>query len=224
MTDVLFRWPETAKFGRPVTKTKLYENGVVSSAVKKRFIAQVEEITWAYKLAESTINLPGSSEVPEIQIVVIHAKANDVDDAVLATIDKAIKQPVIFEIVTADGTRMTATLKAGSTGGRYYSSEWSQEDARRPLPPGVTLADLYAALLDSLLPIRVRRGEGLSELADRLAAIARLEREISALTRKLRAEPQLNRKVELRRALKTQQASLADVTKSTTASTMTKTN
>lgn len=224
MTEILYHWPDAARFGKPITKTKFYERGVVTPAVRARFVAEVDSITWAYKLAESTINLPSSSEIPEIQVLVVKAKGVDVDDSVLTTIDKAIKQPVIFEIVTADGTRMTATLKAGSTGGRYYSSEWSQEDARRPLPPGVTLADLYAALLDSLLPIRVRRGEGLSELGDRLAAIARLEREISALTRKLRAEPQLNRKVELRRALKTQQASLADLTNSTTASTMTKTN
>lgn len=221
MTDVLFRWPETAKFGRPVTKTKLYEHGVVSSAVKKRFIAQVEEITWAYKLAESTINLPGSSEVPEIQIVVIHAKANDVDDAVLATIDKAIKQPVIFEIATAQRTRMTATLKAGTSSGRYYSTEWSPADRRRPLPPSITLPNLYAALLEPLLPIRLRGGEGLSDLADRLAACSRLEREVATLERRLKAEPQLNRKVELRRTLKTKQDRLADLTNSTTASTMT---
>jgi hypothetical protein len=62
------------------------------------------------------------------------------------------------------------------------------------------------------------------DIADRLAAVSRLEREIAALERKLRAEPQLNRKVELRRTLLTQQASLADLTNSTTASTMTTTN
>ena len=224
MTGVLYSWPDAARFGKPITKSKFYEQGVVTPAVRARFAAEVESITWAYKLAESTINLPSNNEVPEIQVLVIQAKGVDVDDTVLTTIDKAIKQPVLFEIATAQRTRMTATVKAGSSGGRYYSSEWSQGDARRPLPPSVTLPNLYTALLDSLLPIRVRRGEKLTELADRLAATARLEREISALTRKLRAEPQLNRKVELRRALNTHKASLADLTNSTTTSTVTKTN
>jgi len=36
----------------------------------------------------------------------------------------------------------------------------------------------------------------------------RLEREISALEQKLRSEPQLNRKVELRRELRAKQADL----------------
>jgi hypothetical protein len=45
----------------------------------------------------------------------------------------------------------------------------------------------------------------MSDVADRLAAVRKLEREVAALERKLRTEPQLNRKVELRRTLKTKQ-------------------
>lgn len=224
MTDVLYRWPEAARFGKIIPKSKFYERAVVTPTVRARFVAEVEGITWAYKLAETTINLPSSSEVPEIQVLVITAKGPNVDDSVLTTIDKAIKQPVIFEIATAGGTRMTSTLKTGTPGGRYYSSGWSQEDDRRPLPPSITLSSLYAALLEPLLPIRLRGSEGLSDLADRLARVSRLEREVARLERKLRAEPQLNRKVELRRTLRAQQGTLADLTNATTASTMTTAN
>lgn len=48
----------------------------------------------------------------------------------------------------------------------------------------------------------------MSDVAARLQAVRKLEREVASLERKLRAEPQLNRKVELRRALKTKQAEL----------------
>lgn len=224
MTDVLYRWPETAKFGKSIPKTKFYEHGGVTAVFRARFVAEVDGITWAYKLAESTINLPASKEVPEIQVLVVKAKGADIDDSVLTAIDKAIKQPVIFEIVASQGTRMTATLKAGLPSKRYYSTEWSRGDSRRPLPPSITLPNLYAALLDPLLPTPVRPGEEVSEIAARLAAISRLERDISGLDRKLRSEPQLNRKVELRRALKTQQAGLRDLTNATTAPTTTTTN
>jgi len=224
MTDVLYRWPEAARFGKSIPKTKFYERVVVTPAVRARFVAEVDGITWAYKLAESTINLPPSEEVPEIQVFVVKAKGADVDNSVLTTIDKAIKQPVIFEVVSTQGTRMTATLKAGLPVGRYYSSEWGQGDRRQPLPPSITLPNLYAALLDPLLPTGIRPDEQVSDIAARLAEMSRLERDISALTRKLKAEPQLNRKVELRRALKTQQVSLADLTNPTPASTMTTTN
>ena len=35
MTDVLYRWPEAAKFGRRVPKEKFYEHGTVSTAVRE---------------------------------------------------------------------------------------------------------------------------------------------------------------------------------------------
>lgn len=224
MTDLLYRWPDTARFGKAIPKTKFYERAVVTPAVRARFVAEVEGITWAYKLAESTINLPPSSEIPEIQVLVIKAKGADIDGSVLMTIDTAIKQPVIFEIVSTQGTRMTATIKAGIPRGRYYSTEWSRGDRRQPLPPSITLSHLYAALLDPFLPTTIRPGERVVDLAARLEAISRLERHVSVLTRKLRAEPQLNRKVELRRALKTEQARLQHLTNTTTAPTTTKTN
>ena len=64
MTDILYRWPEAAKFGRRVPKEKFYEHGTVTTAVREKFITEVQRITWAYKLAESTINLPASPAAP----------------------------------------------------------------------------------------------------------------------------------------------------------------
>ena len=90
MTDILYRWPEAAKFGRRVPKEKFYEHGTVSPAVREKFIAEVQRITWAYKLAETTINLPGTPAVPEIQVFTIDAKTDDVSEAVLGAIDKAL--------------------------------------------------------------------------------------------------------------------------------------
>ena len=119
---------------------------------------------------------------------------------------------------------MTATLKKSTLRGRYYTTEWSRADLRLPLPPSISLSNLYAALLAPLLPTSIRPGERMTDIADRLAAISRLERKVASLERKLRSESQLNRKVELRRTLTAQQAKFADLTNATTASTMTKTN
>jgi hypothetical protein len=113
MTGLLFRWPQAAKFGRVVPKAKFYEHATVSAAVRKTFVSEVQSITWAYKLAETTINLSGTAAVPEIQVFQIDAKGDDVSESVLRTIDKAVKMPIIFEVTCGDGpgrrTRMTAT-------------------------------------------------------------------------------------------------------------------
>lgn len=217
MTDILYRWPDAARFGKRVPKEKFYEHGTVSTAVREKFINEVQRITWAYKLAEATINLPGTSAVPEVQVFAIEAKADDVSEAVLGAIDKAIPFPIIFEITRhrADQpeARTVAAHKQLSTGApkisAYYSTGWQTgETARQALPAAITLPALYAALLQPLTPITARPGEEMSDVADRLAAVRKLEREVASLERKLRTEPQLNRKVELRRTLKTKQHEL----------------
>ena len=217
MADLLYRWPEAAKFGRRVPKEKFYEHGTVNTAVRAKFISDVQRVTWAYKLAEATINLPGTPAVPEVQVFTIDSKGTDVGEPILNAIDKAIPFPIIFEITrqSAGSTevRMVAAHKHLGTGAPklsgYYSTGWQPGDTtRQPLPTAITLPALYTALLQPMTPLAVRPGEEMSEVADRLAAVRKLEREIAALERKLRTEPQLNRKVELRRTLKTKQHEL----------------
>lgn len=218
MTGGLYRWPEAARFGRVVPKAKFYEHGTVPTAVRERFIAEVQRITWAYKLAENTINLPGSGAVPEIQVLQIDAKGDDVSESVLIAIDKAVRTPVVFEVTRGDGTarrtRMVAAHKTPSSGatklGAYYTTEWQPHNiARQPLPTAIDLPALYAGLLESLTPLTARPGEDAAEMTARLESVRKLERQVAALEQKLRAEPQLNRKVEIRRTLKSKQAALA---------------
>ncbi len=220
MRAPLYRWPSAAQFGRTVPKTKFYEHASIGSTIKDRFVSDVRRITWAYKLAESTINLPGSVEVPEIQVFEIGAKEEDVAESVLAAIDKAVRTPIIFEISRGEGTngsiRMVAAHKQLGTGppklGPYFSTDWQPASGDRvPLPTAIDLTSIYIALLQPLTPVASRVGENVSEVVGILLTIRSLEREIAALERKLRNEPQLNRKIELRRILKSKQAMVMDL-------------
>lgn len=224
MTALLYRWPPAAKFGRAVPKTKFYEHAAIAASVKDSFVSDVRRITWAHKLAESTINLPASAEVPEIQVFEIEAKDQDVTEAVLAAIDKAVRTPIIFEIrrgEASDGAiRMVAAHKQLKTAapklGPYFSTEWQPALSKRSvLPTAVDLLSLYTALLQPLTPVAARPGEKVSDVVGRLTAVRALEREVAALERKLRSEPQLNRKVELRRTLRAKQADLAQLNTTT---------
>lgn len=215
--NLLYRWPAAAKFGRKVPKEKFYEHGTVPTVVREKFISEVQRITWAYKLAESTINLVGSVAVPEIQVFEIDAKGNDVSEPVINAIDNSIPFPIIFEISREAGEgrslRTTAAHKQLGTGApkssAHFSTGWQPADAeRQPLPTSITLSALYTALLHPLMPVTARPGEDMQGIAARIQAIGKLEREVVALERKLRTEQQLNRKIELRRTLKTKQAEL----------------
>ena len=222
MTALLYRWPKAAEFGRVIPKTKFYEHTNIGWTVKDRFVSDVRRITWAYKLAEATIKIPGSSEVPEIQVFEIESKGEDVAESVLGAIDRAVRTPIIFEIRRGEGAdesvRMVGAHKQLDVGapklGPYLSTDWQPASVDRvPLPTAIDLAGMYTALLQPMTLVATRPGETLSEVVERLISVRSLQREITALERRLRNEPQLNRKVELRRTLKTKQAALVDLTR-----------
>jgi len=217
----LYRWPAAAKFGRVVPKSKFYESGAVTAAVREKFVTDVKRITWAYKLADETLHLRGSAEVPEIQVFVLDAKDDDISDDVLTAIDKAVKFPIIFEIkrTTKDDVeiRMVACHKQlGASKPKlsaYFGTGWTVAETERiPVPISVDLPALYAALISPILPIPVLPGERPHQTAERLAQTAKLEREISVIERRLRTEPQFNRKVELRRELQAATEVLTKIT------------
>ena len=217
MSDLLYQWPAIAKFGSRVPKGKFYERSSVAVTVREKFVSEVHRITWTYKLAESTINLPGSAAVPELQVFQIETNLGDVSECVLAAIDKAIPYPIIFEITRAfEGGRQVRMVAAHKVLGAsapqlsaYYTTSWQPSDThRQPLPTAITLAGLYTTLLEPLVPLTARPGEDTLEVAARLNTVRKLEREIATLERKIRTEPQLNRKIELRRTLKSKQVQL----------------
>ncbi|AGP31778.1 DUF4391 domain-containing protein [Corynebacterium terpenotabidum] len=217
MTDLLYRWPTAAEFARRIPKDKFYGRGRDRAAVKEKFVAEVDRITWAYKLAEVTVNLPDSDAVPEVQVFEVVAKEDDISDQVLRAMDTAVLSPIIFEVMRDHGDRrevrmVAAHKKLGSgapTLSGYFSTGWMPSEAERsPLPAAVSLEALYEALLEPLTRVTVRAEDSVAEVSDRLNQVGKLEREVAALERKIRTEKQFNRKVELRRNLKIKQQEL----------------
>ena len=213
----LFRWPDAAKVDRELTKERLYKEGAVSASVRRRFVEEVQHVRWAYKLGEESLHLRGSDDVPEVQVFHVELKGEDLSDSVLASIDKAVPSPIIFELHRTRAGRhevqpVAARKRPGQKGakvGDYVRGEWTVElPDRDPLPPAIDLSGLYTQLMLTLLPITERRGEGLHAALDRAATARKLQREIDALEKRVQREPQFNRKVELRRELRTRKAEL----------------
>jgi len=211
----LFGFPPQAQVGRVLPKSKIYEHGKISTALRERFVKQVEQITWQYKLAPETINLPAGAGVTEIEIFDIALKTETLVDDVLRAIDRAIPLPILFQLHYQARTRMVATYKRPSEAeagkwviDSYFASEWQPADAaREPLPIALDLHSLYEQLLRSLLPQPARPGERLPEQLERLTRLRSRQNEYTQLEARLHKEKQFNRKVALNaelRALKTE--------------------
>lgn len=225
MTD-LVQWPATAKVDRIIPKERLYAETSASATLKRRFVDEVQRVRWAYKLGEESLRLAPGETVTEIQVFVIDLKGDSLDNSVLAAIDRRIPSHIMFELRREDGLwteqAMTAAYKRSGVktkGNDYYRSGWIGADRpRSPMPATLDMEGLYSRLLSRLLPYPIRPAEHLSDALDRMGRIRGLTREVAALEKKLRNEPQLNRKLELRKQLQERTAVLAELASSTSSS------
>ena len=180
--SIYWKFPETAKFGRVIPKEKLYQQAGVNAELKQRFVEQVGQIKWAYKLAENTINLDKTDQVHELEVIQIKLKAQTLDEKILRAIDKAIPHPTLFilsrevkstvhaasdkareqEICYQAAHKVKQVISTNSSTQKekwqqsiYLKSQWLQQARQpaKPLPAATNLERLYSQLLEALMPI-----------------------------------------------------------------------
>jgi hypothetical protein len=186
-----WKFPEAAKFGRVIPKEKLYSQAGANAELKQLFVEQVAQIKWAYKLAESTINLAKTEQVHELEVIHIKLKAKTLDDKILTAIDKAIPHPTLF-MLTRDSKQddkvkganeeepaeqeisyqaahklktLTQSNKEKWQQSAYLKSQWlvpSRQHAAS-LPSATSLESLYNQLIEALIPLGFQGAKNLQE-------------------------------------------------------------
>ena len=211
-----YAYPQAARFGRVLSKSKIYGAARVPKKLRQCFVDQVEQIVWACKLAPETINLNAAPDVPEIQVFELRLKEAELDYEVLRAIDKAINFPLLFELAKHGKRRMIAAYKRRSEANsakrvisEYFAADWEAADApRKPLPQALHLGVLYDKILFELLPGQPRKGEALIDRVARIEAIRAKQREIERIKARLTREPQFNKQVAINAELRAATAEL----------------
>ena len=212
----LFLYPPQTALKRVIAKSRIYDGANASTALRDRFVAEVDQIIWAHKLAPETLNLAPTAAVPEIQVFRLTLRGDAMHDDILRAIDRAVPFPLMFELHSGDRIQPAAAYKrpSASDGGKWVLSDplrgdWVSADTpRKPLPVAVSMAALYDGLLGALMPIAAAAGEDVETRLARLAEIKAKEREIAQLQSRLRRENQFNIKVTLHGQLAEAQATL----------------
>lgn len=225
--SALFNYPDRARLGRKVPKSRIVVAGNPSRRVRDQLTSQVARITWEYKLAPETLNLKGSRAVPEIQVFSVALKSAGVRDElpmdVLKCIDRAINFPLIFELTSSredgaprDVIRVAATYKRPSEADaskwvvdNYFATEWLPSNAsREQLPIALNLTQLYELMLRELIPLASRKGESIEALTERQSKVSAKQKAYRHLEERVHREKQFNRKVELNQELRALKAEL----------------
>ena len=218
--QAVFFWPPKAAVNRSVAKAKIYAHAKPTAALRALFVDQVESITWAYKLAPETINLPAKPDVPEIEVFEIALKLPDVNHSVLRCIDKAIPFPILFVLRYDGHSQPVAAYKRPSDAasgqwvvGDYHAAPWQKDGVVRPgLPVTLDLQGLYEQLLRQHLVVPARAGESLRDQLDRLSLLSAKQAAAAKLETRLAQEKQFNRKIEINAQLRTIRQELDSLT------------
>lgn len=207
----MMNFPKTTEFNRRIPKQKFYSNLSVSPQIKKIFVEQIATINWANKLAPTTLNVKNGEIVTEIEVFHLMLNQKSLDERVLQLIDKEIPYHILFELEYEGQIQIWIGYKEESQTraetfkvNRYYHTDWLTKDKIHFEIDGLNMDALYEGFIKRIagdnLTINVNESVGTAIL--RTEEKEKLDKQISALEKKLYREKQFNRQVQLNAELK----------------------
>lgn len=203
----MISFPESTKVGRIIAKEKFYNK--TDTATKNLFQNEIARITWEYKLAPETINLP-AKHWPEIEVFRITLKNYELPTKVLKVIDSAIPYPILFFIEKGTAKKAVVCYKEQNKKNEntakvdtYFETEWNAEKLNDIKIDGLDIdavfsnfvrqiaGERYTSIkpaIDNSTPTTIK--DDIEKIKDR----EKILKQIDALTRKIKSEPSIGKK------------------------------
>jgi len=186
-----YNLPKSTLINKFIPKINIFHHANSNYKGREEFRA-VQKITRKHKLAENTIGIHKWSKAEEIQIFEIQLKEKSIPKNVLATIDKIIPYPILFECVFKDDVAYVIIYDK-----EFFVSDWNS-DIQFELN-WVNLDKVYEKIVSKFV-LWNDIWDGNTEFQDtmeRHRKVEALKKEIEKLEAKILKEVQFNRKVPL---------------------------
>ena len=203
----MITFPEHAKVGRIVAKENFY--GKTDTATKNLFQSEIARITWEYKLAPETINIP-AKKWSEIQVFRINLKNSEVPIKVLKVIDSAIPYPILFLINKGTVEKAVISYKEQSQKDEnfakvdtYFSTGWNDPKLNDIKINGLNIDSVFSNFIRQIAGDKLTFTKStdapktIKEDVEKLKEREKIQKQIDVLARKINAEPSLGKKQEL---------------------------
>ena len=189
--------PRSTEVNRRVAKEKLYQNANLTPQLREMIKDQIESVVWRNKLADSTVGISAGEDIKEIQVFEVQLRQREVDKRILPAIAKAIPYKILFVLIFDN--EIQAWIEVSGT---FYNTDWQSLDGFILRFEGLNLDLVYENLARQISNGRLGTAGDIAEAVDRDKQRQKLEREISALEKKVLREKQFKRQVELNSELK----------------------
>ena len=202
MVDLNF--PQSTKVGKPVPKNAFYKHLEVNAKIKQHFVDDVARIDWLYKLAPSTLNVADGTAVHEIVVFSAVLKSKDCPDDVFLFIDQNMPRHVVFILEYEDRYKVLLNYKEWKDGqnGRFkivktFATGWLAIEQLSLPVEGQTMDAVYEAMVGRVSGFGTTKSADTRHIIELESLIAKGKRDVENLQKRIRAERQLNRQMEL---------------------------
>lgn len=202
--------PESAKVGRIIAKEKFYSK--TDTATKNLFQNEIARITWEYKLAPETINLP-AKHWPEVEVFRITLKNYELPTKVLKVIDSAIPYPILFFVEKGTAKKAVICYKEQNQKNEntakvdtYFETEWNDEKLSSIKIDGLDIDTVFGNFVRQIAGERYtsintatdgNTSTTIKEDVEKIKDREKILKQIDALTRKIKSEPSMGKKQAL---------------------------
>ena len=207
--DNILHYPQTTIVNRVVPKTMFYKFMEVNPRMKSRFVNDVVNITWLYKLSAGTLNVTDTEEMKEIEVFVVALKQPDCPTDLFTFIDINMPHHIVFVLVHDDNAMLLINYKDWSDGThtkfkitQAFASPWVPMADLELFVQGQSLPRIYDNFVAQVSGIGEHKAGALEEIVELKARIAATEIEIERLQKKMRKEPQLDRQLAINKQVK----------------------
>ena len=230
--DNILHYPQSTIVSRVVPKTMFYKFMEVNPRMKSRFVNDVVNITWLYKLSASTLNVTDTEEMKEIEVFVVNLKQPDCPTDLFTFIDTNMPHHIVFVLVYDNSAMLLINYKDWTD---FPSGKVAPQRARLQHPkfrirqafasPWMPMADLELSVQGQSLPriydnfvaqvsgIGEHKAGAMADIVALKAIISKAEAELESLQKKMRKEPQLDRQLAMNKQVKAKRKELDNLKK-----------
>ncbi len=218
--DNILKYPDSCIVSRVVPKTMFYKFMEVNPRMKVRFVNDVVNITWLYKLSAGTLNVTDTEEMKEIEVFMVNLKQPDCPTDLFTFIDIHMPHHIVFVLVHDNSAMLLINYKdwTDDTHTKFrirqaFASPWVPINNLELSVQGQSLPRIYDNFVAQVSGIGEHKAGAMADIVALKKQIDTAEAELKSLERRMRREPQLDRQLEMNKQVKAKRKELENLKK-----------
>ncbi len=181
----------------------------VNPRMKSRFVNDVVNITWLYKLSASSLNVTDTEEMKEIEVFVVNLKQPDCPTDLFSFIDTNMPHHIVFVLIHDESAMLLINYKdwADDTHTKFrirqaFASPWMPIADLELIVQGQSLPRIYDNFVAQVSGIGEHKAGSMAEIVALKKQIAAAEADLQSLEKRMRKEPQLDKQLAMNKRIK----------------------